>query len=332
MRAVRIQQDSGQGNSGQMNVSVETMQLSDLPDHEVLIKVDWSSINYKDAMSAAGNKGITRKFPHTSGLDAAGTVVEDKSGQFSAGEEVAVIGYDLGMNTWGGHSEYIRVPAEWPVRLPQVMSGRYAMALGTAGLTAGYCLDKLLTNGYRHDAGAILISGATGGVGSVATMLCAHLGYQTIAVTGKADQHDYLSQLGASEIWTREQFNEGAERALMKPDIAAAIDVAGGKQLETILKRLQFNGAVAACGIVESAELNHMIFPFILRGTSLLGIASADAPRSDRERMLAKFASQWHLPALENHCEEITLSEVPDVITGMIDGSNSRRIVVKVSE
>ncbi|WP_119393329.1 YhdH/YhfP family quinone oxidoreductase [Salinibius halmophilus] len=327
MKAVRVSQQQDQ-----MQVSVESMQLSDLPDHEVLIKVHWSSINYKDAMSAAGNKGITRSFPHTTGLDAAGEVVEDASGEFQPGEQVVVIGYDLGMNTWGGHSQYIRVPASWPVRLPEGMSGRYAMALGTAGLTAGYCLDKLLTHGYRAEQGPILVSGATGGVGSVATMLCSQLGYHTIALTGKADQHDYLKQLGASDIWPREQFKEGSERALMKPDIAAAIDVAGGEQLVTILKRLQFDGAVAACGIIDSPELHHMIFPFILRGTSLLGVASADAPRSARERMLAKFAGQWALPKLEDFCDQITLDEVPEIITNMIDGSNTRRIVVKVSE
>lgn len=327
MQAVRVHQEQNQ-----MSVTVESLQLTDLPDHDVLIKVDWSSINYKDAMSAAGNKGITRQFPHTTGLDAAGTVQEDRSGTFKPGEQVVVIGFDLGMNTWGGHSQYIRVPSSWPVRLPQGMSGRYAMALGTAGLTAGYCLDKLLKHGYQSEQGPILVSGATGGVGSIATMLCASLGYDTIALTGKADQHDYLTALGAKHIWTREQFKQGSERAMMKPDIAAAIDVAGGEQLVTILKRLQFDGAVAACGIVDSAELQHTIFPFILRGTSLLGVASADAPRSARERMLAKFSGQWLLPKLESVCQEVTLAQVPSIITTMLDGSNARRMIVKVSE
>lgn len=308
--------------------AVETRSLDDLPDHDVLIRVHWSSLNYKDALSANGHKGITRHYPHTPGIDAAGTVVEDRSGSFEAGSRVAVIGFDLGMNTQGGFAEYIRVPSEWVVTVPSELSLVDTMRLGTAGVTAGYCLEKLLENGLRSDQGPVLVTGATGGVGSIGVHLLATLGYEVTAVTGKEAAHDWLRELGASGLLPREALSEPNSKALHPATYAAAIDTIGEHTLENILKSLRFGGSVAACGIVGGTRLPADIFPFILRGVNLLGIASADAPREARSRVLAKYAGLWSLPKLPEMCETLTLEQLSPRIDAMLAGQVQRRTLV----
>jgi alcohol dehydrogenase len=311
--------------------SLEDRSLDELPDHEVLIRVHWSSLNYKDALSANGHKGVSRYYPHTPGIDAAGVVERDRTGRFQPGTEVAVIGFDLGMNTQGGFAEYVCVPADWVVTLPAGLSMADSMRLGTAGVTAAYCLEKLIENGVRAGEGPILVTGATGGVGSLAVHLLATLGYKVTAVTGKAEAHDWLRQLGASDILPREALGEPDGKALRPAQYAGAIDTVGEHTLINILKSLSFGGSVAACGIVGGTSLPADIFPFILRGVNLLGVASADAPLDARIRVLAKYAQLWKLPMLEQLCDTLTLDELGPRIDAMLAGNIQRRALIRIA-
>lgn len=308
--------------------AVETRSLDVLPDHDVLIRVHWSSLNYKDALSANGHKGITREYPHTPGIDAAGLVVEDRSGRFAEGSRVAVIGFDLGMNTQGGFADFIRVPADWVVGVPQPLTLADCMRLGTAGVTAAYCLEKLLENGLRADQGPVLVTGATGGVGSIAVHLLATLGYEVTAVTGKESAHDWLRELGASGILPREALSEPNAKAFLPANYAAAIDTIGDHTLVNIMKSLMYGGSVAACGIVGGTRIPADIYPFILRGINLLGVASADAPRAARSRVLSKFAGLWSLPRLSDMCETVTLEALSPRIDTMLAGGLQRRTLI----
>lgn len=310
--------------------AIETRSLDELPDHDVLIRVHWSSLNYKDALSANGHKGISRYYPHTPGIDAAGIVEQDRSGRFAPGTEVAVIGFDLGMNTDGGFADYIRVPADWVVTLPEGLSMADSMRLGTAGVTAAYCLEKLLTNGLRAAQGPVLVTGATGGVGSIAVHLLGTLGYTVVAVSGKPDAYDWLRELGAADVLPREALSEPQKKALLPATYAAAIDTIGDQTLINILKSLKYGGSVAACGIVGGTAVPADIYPFILRGVNLLGVASADAPLEDRERVLAKFAKLWLLPKLAGMCDTILLDQVSPRVDAMLAGKVQRRALINM--
>ncbi|MFB0963552.1 MAG: YhdH/YhfP family quinone oxidoreductase, partial [Pseudomonas sp.] len=219
--------------------------LADLPDGEVLIRVHYSSLNYKDALSATGNRGVTRTFPHTPGIDAAGVVEHSKVAEFTAGDEVIVTGYDLGMNTYGGMAQYIRVPAAWVIKRPAGLSLRESMILGTAGLTAALCVDKLLRAGLTVDAGPVLVTGATGGVGSIAIVLLKQLGFDVTAVTGKTEQAEFLRQLGAKQVIDREALTVGTDKALLKPQWAGVVDTVGGDILFNAVKSLQYGASAA---------------------------------------------------------------------------------------
>ncbi|MFQ3281584.1 YhdH/YhfP family quinone oxidoreductase [Reinekea sp.] len=309
---------------------VELCRLEDLPDHDVLIKVHFSSLNYKDALSANGHTGISRHYPHTPGIDAAGVVVSDQSHTFKDGEQVAVIGFDLGMNTWGGLSEYIRVPKEWVISLPAGISLADAMRLGTAGVTAGYCLEKLLRNGLAGSQANVLVTGATGGVGSITVHLLASLGYKVTASSGKTDQYEWLTALGASQIIGRQDLSAESVKALLPETYDAAVDTVGQDTLVNILKSLKYGGSVAACGIVGGTAVPLDIYPFILRHVNLLGVASATASLADRQRVLAKYASHWRLRLLESLCEEISLEQVSERVDAMLAGTITRRALVKL--
>lgn len=248
--------------------------IDDLPEGDLLIQVHYSSLNYKDALSFSGNKGVTRNFPHTPGIDAAGVVVESTVGDFSVGDEVIVTGFDLGMNTAGGFSEYIRVPSEWAVPLPKNLSLRESMIYGTAGFTAALSIDKLLKNGLKPEAGDIIVTGATGGVGSSAIAILDQLGFDVVAVTGKAEEKELLVKLGAKKVVARKEFEDPTRRALLSETWAGAVDTLGGDFLSNIIKSLKYGGSVASCGNIASGTLDTSIYPFILRGVSLLGIDS----------------------------------------------------------
>jgi alcohol dehydrogenase len=294
------------------------------------VRVRYSSLNYKDALSATGNPGVTRNYPHTPGIDAAGEVEACATGDFAAGDPVIVTGYDLGMNTSGGFGQYIRVPAGWLVPLPAGLSLREAMLLGTAGLTAGLCVDKLLAAGVSPEGGPVLVTGATGGVGSIAVMLLAKLGFEVEAVTGKAEQADWLRQIGASAVLGRETVQEGTGKALLKERWAGAVDTVGGDVLFNVVKSLRRGGSVACCGLTAGTAFQASVFPFILRGVNLLGVDSVEIPLADKADIWRKLAGPWKLEGLERLCHEVGLAELPAEIVRILEGHQVGRALVRV--
>ena len=308
---------------------VRDLDTADLPAGDVLIKVEYSSLNYKDALSASGNKGVTREYPHTPGIDAAGTVIESSAAQFNSGEEVIVVGYDLGMNTAGGFGEYIRVPAEWVVRKPAALGLRESMILGTAGFTAALCVDKLLAAGLNGDRGEVLVTGASGGVGSVAVALLSKLGFSVAAVTGKAEAESWLRELGAQTVIGREELGEPTPKPLLKPVWAGAVDTVGGPTLCNILKSLQYGCSAAACGMVQSPALDITVFPFILRGVNLLGVDSVELALPVKQAMWDKLAGDWQLEGLDSLATEITLDELDASLKQVLAGKARGRFLLR---
>lgn len=312
--------------------SIRTRSMDDLPAGELLIRVHWSSLNFKDALSATGHPGVTRQFPHTPGIDAAGEVAACSDGAFAPGDQVLVTGYDLGMETDGGYGQYIRVPSSWAIRLPAGLTLREAMALGTAGFTAALSVLKMARAGVAPGSGDILVTGATGGVGSLAVGILARAGYRVVAVTGKADAGDFLRERGASAVIGRTELLAGAERPLMKERWAGAVDVVGGETLAAVLKGTGYGGVVTCCGLVGSAELPMNVYPFILRGVSLLGIDSAQCPRRLREEVWQLLAGDWKPALLAETVSECTLEGLDEKILAILNGENRGRVVVKLLE
>ena len=309
---------------------VQSRTIQDLPEGDVLIKVYFSSLNYKDALSALGHKGVSRNYPHTPGIDAAGIIETSESKNFKVGEEVIVTGYDLGMNTSGGFSEYIRVPSEWVVKKPEGISLSESMALGTAGLTAGLCVRKLINHKLTPDSGKLFVTGATGGVGIVAMMLLSKLGFEVVAITGKLESQDMLKKYGASEVITREDLDQPLISPLQKSIYAGGIDAVGGNVLSNLICATSQRAAIACCGMVNGADLNTSVFPFILRGISLYGVDSAETELGIKEEVWNNFSSEWKLEDLENQIKEITLSDLPAEIDTILKGQQIGRIRVKI--
>jgi len=235
--------------------------IDDLPAGDLLVKVHYSSLNYKDALSATGRPGVTRHYPHTPGIDAAGVVAACADGTFTPGDSVLVTGYDLGMDTAGGYGQYIRIPSEWAVPLPAGLSLREGMILGTAGFTAGLSVYKLMQNGVQPGDGEVLVTGASGGVGSIAVAILARTGYRVVAATGKAAENDYLRGLGAAEVIGRDQVLAGSERPMMKERWAGVVDVVGGDMLAAAVKSTRYGGTVTCFGLGALADLNVTVFP-----------------------------------------------------------------------
>jgi putative YhdH/YhfP family quinone oxidoreductase len=315
---------------GTFTRAIETRTIGDLALSALLIRVQYSSLNYKDALSASGNKGVTRTFPHTPGIDAAGVVVESDSDDFVVGDEVVVIGYDLGMNTAGGYGEYIRVPASWAVKMPASLTPRQSMIYGTAGFTAGMSVARIVEHGIKPTDGEILVTGATGGVGSVAVALLAKLGYNVVAATGKGDQHDWLRELGATSIVGRDEINDDSRRSMLRERWAGVVDTVGGNMLTTALKAAKYGSAVTCCGLVASPKLESSIFPFILRGVTLYGIDSVECARQVRLQIWDRLATEWKLDNLDSLATERTLAELPAEIAKILQGEQVGRVVVKL--
>lgn len=305
--------------------------IDDLPAGDVLIRVHWSSLNYKDALSATGNRGVTRHYPHTPGIDAAGVVEACDEGPLEPGDEVIVTGYDLGMNTDGGYGEYIRVPADWVIALPPGLTLRTAMLLGTAGLTAALCVESLLDTGLSPEQGEVLVTGASGGVGCIAVMLLAQLGYTVIAGTGKGDAHPWLRDLGASGFCSREALQEGVERPLLKPRWAGVVDTVGGDILFNAIKSLRYGASAVCCGMAASPELHGNIFPFILRNVNLLGVDSVELPRDIKQTVWERLGSDWRPQKLEQVlADEVPLARLPEWFPEILSGHVRGRVLVKV--
>jgi len=305
--------------------------LGDLPAGELIIEVKYSSLNYKDALSATGNKGVTRKYPHTPGIDAAGVVADSTTKLFAAGDQVTVTGFDLGMNTSGGFAQYISVPALWATKLPQGLSLKDSMSHGTAGLTAALCIIRLMASGLTKDSGEVLVTGATGGVGSVAVGILAKLGFNVVAATGKASEHDFLTKLGAKTIISRDEANDTSGRPLQKPRWAGVVDTVGGNILATALKTTKYGGLVAACGNAMSADLNINVFPLILRGVSLLGVDSVEIPMRARQMAWSKLADEWKID-VGNLITEVSLEELNPKIDEILKGGIRGRVLVDLSK
>lgn len=310
--------------------SITEMPMVEPKENEIQIRVHWSSVNYKDALSAHGNRGVTKVYPHTPGIDASGVVTASRSELFKEGDEVVVTGYDLGMNTDGGFGEYITVPDDWAVHLPEGMSQRTTMIYGTAGLTAAMSVRALAQHVAPED-GPILVSGSTGGVGSTAIKLLHRLGYKAIAITGKPEAESYLRSIGADGILLRDEVLKDNHKAMLKPDFAGAIDVVGGDLLAAMIKRVGFGGAVTCCGNAASGDLNMTVYPFILRGISLRGIDSQHFPIKKREELWSRLAGKWKLDdaILEDGISEITMEDLDDYLDGMLAGSIKGRALLR---
>ena len=313
-------------------LSVEERQTSDLPDHDVLIRVHYSSLNYKDALSATGNPGVTKSYPHTPGIDAAGLVEWSDDKRFEIGDEVVVTGYDLGQNTAGGFGEYICVPAGWVVRLPDGLSLRESMILGTAGVTAALGVHKILKQDVDAESGPVVVTGATGGVGSLAVSILSRAGYDVIAVTGKQDQKPFLKELGASEIISRSEVTDVSKAPLLSSRWPAAIDTVGGSMLDAVIRQTGHNGVVACCGNILGGKLETSIYPLILRGVSLMGIDSGNCLMEDRLQIWKNLADEWKPSNLEMLGRECPLDDLPREIEKILRGGQAGRVLVTLRD
>jgi len=303
--------------------------IADLPPGDVLVRVEYSSLNYKDALSATGNPGVTRKFPHVPGIDAAGIVETSTAPDVRPGDAVVITGHDQGQNTWGGLAGYVRVPAAWVVKLPPGLAPRAAMSYGTAGLTAAQCVEALQARGVGPKAGEVIVTGASGGVGSIAVGILAKLGYDVTAVSGKPAAAELLRRLGAQRVVGRGDVDDASGKPLLAARYAGAVDTVGGNTLATLLKSLHRGGVAAACGLVGGAELALTVFPFILRGVDLVGIDSVECPQAQRERIWSNFAGPWSVAQLDALTTEITLDEVPTYVARLLKGEVTGRVIVR---
>ncbi|MCG8673289.1 MAG: YhdH/YhfP family quinone oxidoreductase [Pseudomonadales bacterium] len=315
--------------------TVTERQLDTLPENDVLVKVSYSSLNYKDALSANGNKGVTRSYPHTPGIDAAGTVVKSGNSAFKEGDEVIVIGYDLGMNTSGGLAEYISVPADWVVLKPEKITLREAMCYGTAGFTAALSVDTLLHVGIAPSQGPVLVTGASGGVGSIACWLLKNLNFEVHALTGKQDQADWFKAIGVETLVSRDDVLAMGKRPMGKTQWAAAVDTVGGDILSNVVKAIQYGGSVACCGMAAGAEINTSVFPFIIRGINLLGVDSVELPLEIKMDIWRQIANDWKFDDFaeftEHSLKEVSLDEVPAALDTILKGGHLGRYLVKIS-
>lgn len=316
-----------EGADGTFRRTIVQRNVDDLPPGDLLIRVHYSSLNYKDALSASGNRGVTRRYPHTPGIDAAGVVVESAVADFRPGDEVVVIGYDLGMNTPGGFGGYVRVPAQWAVLRPKGLTLYESMVLGTAGFTAAQCVAALLQHGVG--VGEVLVTGATGGVGSIAVALLSKLGMTVVAATGKAEEADYLYDLGAHTVIGRSEVEDASGKPLLRERWAGVVDTVGGAFLATAIRATRYGGAVAACGNVASPALELTVYPFILRGVKLLGIDSVNVPIAERGALWSRLAGEWKLAVLDRLARKVTLSGLNAEIEAILLGQQRGRVVLE---
>ncbi len=281
--------------AGGFERSILERNLDDLPQGDVLVRVHHSSLNYKDALSATGNKGVTRQYPHTPGIDAAGIVEISRHESVAVGEQVVVTGYDLGMNTPGGFAEFIRVPAAWVMPKPENLTLKESMIIGTAGFTAATALYKMMLLGLKPGDGPVVVTGSTGGVGSLAVAILAKAGFEVIAVTGKENSHEFLEFLGASKIAPRSFVDDPSQKKLLSPRWAGAIDTVGGNTLHTLLRACKNEGSVVSTGMVGSYSLNTSVYPFILNGVNLLGVGTAEMSMELRKQIWDKICTEWSI-------------------------------------
>jgi len=327
-RALVVDEDS-QGN---FSASFKEKHINDLPKGDVVIKVSYSALNYKDFLSYKGHKGITKQYPHTPGIDASGTVVNSDNNRFKEGDKVLVTGYDLGMNTDGGFAEYIRVPSEWVIPLPENLSLKEAMVYGTAGFTAALAIMKFLSIGITPESGKILVTGATGGVGTLAISILAKLGYSIIASSGKKDMYEFLKNLGAKEFVSREDIIDQSNRPLIKRRWKGAIETVGGKTLDSVIRATEKDGAVAVIGNITGDVLQTSLYPFILRGITLFGIESAETEMPLRLQIWDKLANEWKINDFDTISKEILLSNIIPELEKIGSSMQSKKVIVNIKK
>ncbi len=304
---------------------VETPIIS---ENEVLIKTTYSSLNFKDALSSVGNPGVTRVFPHITGIDVAGVIEQTNSDKFSKGDKVLVTGYDMGMNTDGGHAEFVKVPDSWVVKIPEGISDKEIMTYGTAGLTAALSVNELLNNGIT--SGNVLVTGATGGVGSIAVSILSKLGFNVTAISGKEDKIPFLNQLGAKEVILRKDFDIENKRPMGSEKFDGVIDTVGGNILAEALKIAKYDGVVTCCGLTSSFELPTNVFPFILRGVRLIGIDSVECKIEKKIAAWEKIAGDFKIDTLDDLTNEIGLEDISEAYKALLDGKAVGRYLVKI--
>jgi acrylyl-CoA reductase (NADPH) len=317
-------------NEGSTEYHLTTLPSDRFPEGEVDIRVAYSSLNYKDALACEGHPGVVRKLPHVPGIDAAGTVVASRSPHFKPGDEVLVSGYDFGQGRWGGWAEAASVPAKWLVPLPKNLSLRESMILGTAGFTAAQCVQALQRNDVLPTSGEVVVTGATGGVGSLAVQMLSQLGYQVVAVTGKPDQEAELLHLGACRVVERSALLDDSNRPMLSAKWAGGVDTVGGAMLTSLLRATQYGGCVAACGLVAGSQLEMTVYPFLLRGVSLCGIASADCPHEKRLAIWDLLAGAWRPIKMSEYVSEVTLQDLPDKVAQIKAGKIKGRVLVSI--
>ena len=316
----------------EFSADIKDVAIPKCGEDEIVIKVTYSSLNYKDALSSVGNPGVTRNFPHITGIDVAGTVYESTSTIFKVGERVLVTGYDMGMNTNGGHAEFVKIPASWVARIPDAITDKEIMTFGTAGLTAALSVNELLENGIKPESGSILVTGATGGVGSIAVSILSKIGFSVVAISGKAEKISYLKRIGAEEVILRDTFNEETKKPMMAEKYAGVVDTVGGEVLANALKYIKYDGVATCCGLTSSHELNTNVFPFILRGVRLIGIDSVECKLEKKQAAWEKIASRWKISTLNSITNEITLYEIKDAYELLLAGKAVGRYVVRIND
>ncbi|MEJ2742855.1 MAG: YhdH/YhfP family quinone oxidoreductase [Gammaproteobacteria bacterium] len=316
---------------GKYNAAIEEVTEEVLPPGDVTIRVHYSSLNYKDMLAIQGAKGVAASYPHTPGIDCAGVVLASSKSEFTVGDEVLVTGYQLGMSVPGGLGQLVRVPAEWVLQKPGHFSLYETMAYGTAGLTAALCVDSLTQVGITPEFGDVLVTGATGAVGSLSLLLLNKLGFRTVALKGKTDAEAYLKSLGVTEIVPRESLVEPTSKGLLTERWGAAIDTVGGEILMNVLKSIRYGGSVACCGLAAAPTFAGSVFPFILRGINLLGVDSAQLENEIRQLMWNSLAGEWRLPHLQNIVTRVPLSEILTYVDRLSAGQVMGRIVVDLN-
>jgi len=325
-RAIYLEQNEDKS----VRHSIQSLDESALPEGDVRVAVDYSTINYKDGLAITGAAPVVRKYPMVPGIDLAGTVAESSNPDFKAGDAVVLNGWGVGEGHWGGLSQQARLKGDWLIRLPAAFTARQAMAIGTAGYTAALCVQALVRAGITPDRGDVLVTGAAGGVGSVAIALLAKRGYRVIASTGRASEEAYLKDLGAAEIIDRAELSEKG-RPVGKERWAGAVDAVGSHTLANVLAQTRYGGAVAACGLAQGGDLPASVYPFILRGVSLLGVDSVMAPRPVRETAWALLADDLDTAKLDAMTREVGLEEAPAVAADIVKGQVRGRVVVNVN-
>lgn len=317
--------------SGKTSAAVETLSLEQLPAGEVIVAVEYSTVNYKDGLCIGPGGGLVRKYPHVPGIDFAGTVEASDDPRYAPGDKVVLTGWRVGEAHWGGYAQKARVKADWLVPLPDGLDTRQAMAVGTAGFTAMLAVMALEDHGLKAGDGPVLVTGAAGGVGSVATAILAHLGHEVAGVTGRPETADYLKSLGASQIVAREEINEVVKRPLEAETWAGCVDAVGGAMLARVLGQVKYGGSVAAVGLAGGAGLPATVIPFLLRGVNLLGIDSVMQPYDNRVRAWQRIASDLPMGKLEEMVHPATLSDLPQLGADILKGQVKGRVVVDVN-